>query len=225
MAMPAILFSGSFFIVLRLAHQCLGLIICRHPLFAGAVLWLVFRDDNLLLAALFFELFWLDLFHAGTFVPPDSMLSLLVFVPLTRMFSLESPEDFTAALLCCLPLAELGARLDQHLRRLRSAAHEALNNSVRNSGDIVGFMDGMVGRGLYSMILLRLLLYALALSFLGAVFYYLRVHFGSVCRTPWSTWGALLGFAALGGVLALRIPAALICFVVSAVVLGLFFLF
>lgn len=221
-ASPAVFILPALtFILFRLGYHCLGLPLCRRPLAAGICFWFLTRDYNLLLAALFFELFWLDLFHTGTYVPPDALFAYLVFTPLTLYFSLNGPPAFTFALLASLPLSPASARLEQIWRRRQGIYYHRLNAAIDQGGDIEGVMRSILRQGLIWNSALGLLFYAAA-SFGLWLFLTICIElFGNACAMPWSNWKLLLCLAALGGLLALRIAPALTCFGVGGIILGI----
>ena len=69
-------FFFALFFLIRFAFN-LGFV--HRPLFAAA-LWALFtwQIQPALGAGIFFELLWLDLFPAGTFIPPQSLLALSI---------------------------------------------------------------------------------------------------------------------------------------------------
>ncbi|MDR2050339.1 MAG: hypothetical protein LBQ63_00985 [Deltaproteobacteria bacterium] len=247
-AHPAVFaLCGLFFLLLRLGYHCFGLILCRHPLTAGIVLWLLTQDNNLLLAAFFFELFWLDLFHAGTYVPPDSLFAYLVFAPLLLYFNLRGTENFAFALPLCLPLAPLSARMEEFLRRRQISFYHQINRAIDRSlgslehspeqGEEAGTagssgrepvadsMKNIIRLGMCQVLLLGAGFYAASALGAWVLANLLLKNLAGIHNLSWCNWGVLLCLASLGGLMALRIPAAMVCFVACAAVLGGFFIF
>jgi PTS system mannose-specific IIC component len=238
---------GFLFLLLRLGYHCFGLILCRHPLTAGIILWLITGDNNLLLAAVFFELFWLDLFHAGTYVPSDSLFAYLVFAPLPLYFNLPGTESFAFALPLCLPLAPLSARAERFLRQRQSSFYHQLNKAIdkdppclkNGSGEngktaedpasgrspVSLAMENIILRGMCQVLLLGAGFYAVSALGVWAAAGLLLKNLTAACILSWCNWGFLLCLASLGGLMALRIPAAMACFIACVVVLGGFFVF
>ena len=117
------IFAAALFILFKLGYYCLGLMICRHPLTAGIILWVFTGEFSLLMAAVFFELLWLDLFYVGTYVPPDNLFSYLLFAPLMLVFGLSQPQDLCIIMLACLPFAAMAGKLEARVRFRESASH------------------------------------------------------------------------------------------------------
>ncbi len=73
--------------------------------------------DVALGVGIFFELFWLDAIPAGTHIPPNSALTTIMCLGLASYFSLHSPSELPVLLAISLPLARLGARVENWRRR------------------------------------------------------------------------------------------------------------
>lgn len=217
--------SAVFYVLLKLGFYCLGILLLRHPLCAGLVLWLITGDFNLLLAAVFFELLWLDLFYVGTFVPPDNLFAYLLFAPLMLTLGLGQPQDICALLLATLPFAALMGKLESRLRLGAGAGYKKLNQVVDEGGDVQATASAVIRKSLARLALLDVSVYALAALLLyGGVSLWLW-EFGSVYRIGWASWGFLICLAALGGVLSLRITWARVCFGACVLVVGGIYVF
>lgn len=219
------LFSALFFIALRLAYQCLGILIFRHPVSAGIVLWLVTGDFNLLLAAVFFELLWLDLFYVGTYVPPDGLFAYLLFAPLMLVLGLSSPQDICLPLLACLPFAAMAGKLESRMRLYASRDYKNMNEAIASGADIENTASGIIKGSLLRLVMAGFMLYTLAAMLLyGAAAIWIW-KFGAVYCVNWATWGFLFCLAAIGGLLSLRIPWARVCFGACVLVAGGIYIF
>lgn len=221
--LPALMYfalAGAFFVLLKLGYYCLGLVLCRHPLTAGIVVWLVSGDINMLMAAIFFELLWLDLFYVGTFVPPDGLFAYLIFVPLSLSLALVSLPDICPALLLCLPFAELLRWVEGRLRLNQSINYETLNQVIDERGDIMAASSHALASSVMRFIRWEMMIYAFASVLLYGLVSMWIWRFAGIDSLDWVTWGFLLSLAAVGGLLSLRIPAARVCFVAIALVAG-----
>lgn len=219
------LFSAVFFILLKLGYRCLGILICRHPIAAGIVLWLITGDFNLLLAAVFFELLWLDLFYVGTYVPPDNLFAYLLFVPLITVMGLSQPQDICVVLLACLPFAALFGKLETGVRLRESVSHKRINQVVDARGDIEAAASEIIRHSLGGLVLLCFMVYSLAAMLLYGTAALWIWRFGAVYRIEWAGWGFLLCLAAMGGLLSLRIAWARVCFGACVLVAGGLYIF
>lgn len=222
---PLFLLSLLLLNLLRIGYLFGGFMFLRHPITPGLILWLVSGDSNVLLAAVFFELFWLDLFHVGTFVPPNTAFAYLVFAPLALGFGLSSPSSVAVLLLACLPLGPMGAKLEQTWRRMQSKEYHALNGAIDAGKNIMPVADAIFRQGFMYSLLLVNAIYTGVFVVYGAVFWLWVAEFGTFPAISWAGWNFLLPIAAVGGLLSLRIMPALVCFTACAVVLGGIFIF
>lgn len=212
--------SALFFILLKAGYYLQGQALCRHPLTAGIVLWLLTGNADLLLAAVFFELFWLDFFYVGTFVPPDSLFAYMLFAPIMLNLGLHLPQDICMPLLMCLPFAAIGGKLENRLRASQSRSHEAVNQAIDERADIIKVTTSVVRKNILRLVTVDIIFYALsAMLVYGALWLWIW-RFGGIYMVNWANWGFLLCLAALGGFLSLRIHWARVCFLACVLVVG-----
>lgn len=76
--------------------------------------------------AVFFELIWLDLFPAGTYIPPHLPAASCAAFGIVSAFGLNTPEAVAPVLLMCMPLGPLGANLETRLRALSDRHYDTL---------------------------------------------------------------------------------------------------
>ncbi|MDL2306664.1 hypothetical protein LJC48_01360 [Desulfovibrio sp. OttesenSCG-928-C06] len=212
---------------------CTSLVFCRHPIFAGLLWWLFGGSPEIAIpAAIFFELIWLDSFYVGTYVPPLALLPYLVFLPLTAIFNLTTPQQSVLLLVLCLPLASLGARVENRLRKYQGGDYHKLQEAVAGSGDIAA----VLGRSVRNALLRQSLVFG-CLYLVSAMVIFGIVWLFGVRLQLWPTgaplpeglwgmpagpvqWGMLWTVAAVGGLLALRIRWAQGTFVAGVVALA-----
>lgn len=219
-AIPYFALAGAFFVLLKLGYYCLGLVAFRHPLTAGIAVWLVSGDVNMLMAAIFFELLWLDLFYVGTFVPPDGLFAYLIFVPLAAGLGLGSLPDICPALLLCLPFAELLRWVEGRLRLNQSVNYETLNQVIDARGEVMAAASRALTGSVMRLAFWDVMIYSLASVLLYGLVSLWLWRFAGSGSLDWVNWGIMLSLGAVGGLLSLRIPAARVCFGAVALVAG-----
>lgn len=151
--------------------------------------------------AVFFELLWLDLFPAGTFIPPNYVAATMTSLAVCHRYDLNSPAEVLPALALGLVAGKIGQWLEQVLRNHNDKAdiqlHQEKNFPEQSTGVLVA--------------------HAVARN-LAASFVFMAVLLACVAFTsPW--WGPLLGqwqgfvrlhwwelwfCASVGGILAIR---------------------
>lgn len=121
------MWRGFFFALLALTRFVLDVGFLHRPLVA-ALLWstLTFELQPAMSVGIFFELLWLDLFPAGTFIPPHALLALTA--SLTILNCLPEPDMRTTALvlISTLPLAYAGAWVEQRYRKRQNLSYNSL---------------------------------------------------------------------------------------------------
>ncbi|MGM0758536.1 MAG: PTS sugar transporter subunit IIC [Thermodesulfobacteriota bacterium] len=168
---------------------------------------------------IFFELLWLDLFPAGTYLPPQRILSTLLVCCVLSVLSLTWPSLVVIPILCALPAASLGTFLEKRLRLVQSENHTRLVDWAGQSSS-VSFPAFMIWTSLGKKIVVEsglfLVLAVLVTSFTAA--------FQSVLSTaqpPWDVrWPHLWTVALLGAILSVRIRKAY-HILLASVVLGI----
>lgn len=167
-------------------------------------------------AGIFFELLWLDLFPAGTYIPPQALLSLIA--TLTILACLPDADMRTTVLVvtATLPLAYLGAWAEQLYRKRQNSGYNQLLTWNRK-GNINAFAPHrLTGRALVEIFLLNFSVLALCLA---PLLVGLKAIQPWISGGPQPTWTMLWIAACAGAILALRVRKAYALAAVS-VVLG-----
>ncbi len=149
----------------------------------------------------FFELFWLDLFPAGTFIPPNYVAATVASLAVCHRYNLSTPAEVLPALALGLAVGKMGQWLEQFLRNRNDQAdirlHEEKNFPHQSSATLI---LSAIGR-------------SIAASFLFMVV----VLTGVALFSPWWEpllrqwqdmvrlhWWELWFCASIGGILAIR---------------------
>jgi PTS system mannose-specific IIC component len=154
--------------------------------------------------SIIFELFWLDLIPAGTYIPPNTAASNLACLTLMHTFGLATPAEAVFPILLCLPLGWIGARLEDLLRVRQNAAYDSLQSWARgDAGRPVHLgrtiLEGMAQSGVAHF----LFFFAAALSLISLVG---LLRAWDLLQPPQGlfSWGHLWVAASFGGILSLR---------------------
>ncbi len=188
----------------------LNLGVLERPLAFGAILGFVLGDiQSGVAVGLFFELFWLDLIAAGTYIPPNALLSVCITLGLIRHFNLDSAGECLPALILGIPGAYIGAWLERMHRSWQDRGYNRLMAWAKGKSHS-STPQAIVRHSLIQLASANLLLVVVcmlaALSIFG-----LAVHLvGPSLFRPLShfSWPMLWLTAAVGGVLALRVKHA-----------------
>lgn len=171
----------------------------------------------------FFELFWLDLFPAGTYIPPNSAASMLLSLAAARYLGLTSPEYLVVPMAISLPAATLGAHVEYFQRQLQNRSYNAVINWGRKARPSLSFdtPGARIASALLQLFIFKVVFFLACLLVLIGVLNGLRVSLGHLPVATGLTWGHLWFAAALGGVLALRVRRSYAFFIATLLVVVL----
>jgi PTS system mannose-specific IIC component len=175
-----------------------------RPLVVGLVYGAVFGDISTCMnVAIFFELFWLDLFPAGTYIPPNQAAATLGALVLARCYGLREAPGVLVAAVMSLPLALIFARLEAFHRRFQTTAQV----KARDAADRLkpSFVPGsLVRRSLTDMAVINGVGFSLALAGLVAAGKLVFAALDPVLAQQSMSYAHLWILGSLGGVLSLR---------------------
>jgi len=158
--------------------------------------------------ALVFELLWLDLIPAGTFIPPNPAAGTLAALALMSAFGLSGASGAVFPILIGLPLSWMAAGLERLHRAHQNAAFDTLQHwlTPERQGD---YDPGrLVRRALAQSVAAHFLFFLVAL---GGAMALVAVLLGQRLMQPAPglfSWGQLWLGASLGGLMSLRVPRA-----------------
>ena len=177
-----------------------------RPLFA-ALLWagLTFSLQPAMSAGIFFELLWLDLFPAGTYIPPHALISLTATLTLLACLPDADMRLTALVVVATLPLAYLGAWVEQLHRKRQNACYNQLLIWNRSGNARVFAPERLTVRALVEIFALNfaVLFFCLIPLLLGA-----RLLQPLLAGGVQPTWPMLWIGASAGAILALRVPRA-----------------
>jgi PTS system mannose-specific IIC component len=194
-----------FFVLGSLCRFACSIGFLDRPLVLGCAGGLLIGDVATgLKVGLFFELIWLDLFPAGTFIPPNGAASTLCGLALIHYFALSEPNQIALVLALVLPLGLLAARLEGSQRTWQNAGYNEILHWARRDTRVdspperivarsVGQLVGLYGLAFLASLVLLLWLTGLLLPLIP------KPHRFQL------TWAHLWFVASLGGLVSLRI--------------------
>ncbi|WP_342448593.1 PTS sugar transporter subunit IIC [Desulfobaculum xiamenense] len=179
--------------------------ILERPLVQGLVWGLVTGDVSLALSvSAVFELFWLDLIPAGTFIPPNAAASNLAALMLIHFFGFTTPAEAMFPILFSLPLSWFAARLEQFQRYRQNAAYDALQAQVRLGRDTAYAPARLVERSILQSGILYFVFFVASLMGLIVLTGMLLSNGFLHMQTDALGWGHLWVAASFGPLLSLR---------------------
>lgn len=211
-----------FFALFSLFRNSLSIGLLERPLVIG-LFWGVFTGEytTAINISILFELFWLDLIPAGTFIPPHITASTFSTLALVHWFDLKVPTEILTVILLSMPLAWLGAKIEIYLRERQRVSYNRLLNWARKPDDetipgtliLKSIITGFISSWLFLMASLLVLKQVVELVI---------NHFPDLLTNSSIGWPHLWIAASLGGVMALRLKRAYVVLILGTA-LVLFF--
>jgi PTS system mannose-specific IIC component len=152
---------------------------------------------------LFFELLWLDIFPAGTIIPPHSLAPALASLAVVNHFGLQQPSLAAVAMLAALPLGRAFAVIERYHRQYENLAFERLMLWARRGSCGPG-PASLTRRSILVMLPVNAVAFALALSALLVVTHLLLPRLAPLIGQAPLKWPHLWVVASIGAVLSLR---------------------
>ncbi|MFP4213177.1 MAG: PTS sugar transporter subunit IIC [Desulfohalobiaceae bacterium] len=166
--------------------------------------------------AIFFELFWLDAFPAGTFVPPHRILATFLTLTLAMALGLQSPVQILPLLLPSVLLARLGSRLEIWQRMRQNYSYNKLLQWSRQGSECFQ-PQLLVQKGLLQLAAANSLLYMF--SFLACYYTFQLLHSSWALQVPDLGWEHIWSLGLVGPILSLRNKRAYQLLVLGAALL------
>lgn len=152
---------------------------------------------------LFFELLWLDIFPAGTIIPPHTLAPALASLAVVHHFALRQPALAAVVMLAALPLGRAFAVIERYHRQYENLAFERLMLWAKRSSGGPG-PASLTRRSMLVMLPVNVVAFALALSVLLVVTYLMLPRLTPLLGSVPLKWPHLWVVASIGAVLSLR---------------------
>lgn len=181
--------------------------------------------ETALPAALFVELFFLDLFPIGTYIPPHGPFALLTSLALVNIFDLAQAPEIFLILLLCAPAALLGSRLELLQRGGQNKVYTQMLRSTRGEAGVPVSRMNPAGTALLQAGALNLAAFIVVMALLVPLTDVLLQHFrGRVLMLP-ITWPVVWMIGTVGALLSLRSRRIYALFLGAVVLAGGYYWF
>ncbi|WP_153306976.1 hypothetical protein [Desulfonatronum thioautotrophicum] len=160
--------------------------------------------ETTLPVAIFFELFFLDLFPIGTYIPPHGPFALLTTLALVNIFELKQAPLIFLVMLLCAPTALLGSRLEYLQRQRQNAVFSRMLQTMRGARPMTNSLGNPAAPALVQAIVINTAAFAMVMVLLVPFTDWLLQHVrGRVLMLP-ITWPAIWMLGTIGVLLSLR---------------------
>ncbi|MFV0347535.1 MAG: PTS sugar transporter subunit IIC [Halodesulfovibrio sp.] len=207
-------FFFAFSSILRFA---LNLGFFERPLAAGLIWGLITGEWALAIhVSIFFELIWLDLFPAGTYIPPNAVAPMLLTLGISHYFNVQDAPTLAFPILVSLPAALLAARIEYRQRKMQNAGYNRIIHWGRK--DAEDSVPGrVVVRSLVQSFVMHALFFCLCQLVLIVTIKGLSWYMGHLPAIPGIGWMHLWFAAGIGGVMSLRVRRSYVVFLLCLV--------
>lgn len=172
--------------------------------------------------AVFYELFWLDLFPAGTYLPPNALFPMLCVFTLAETLPDPGIATLFLPVILTLPLAFLGSCIEKLQREWQVAGYNRVILSLRSGGDIAKTATYSVSVSLAQLFTLNAVAFFTVTCLVLLLSATLTSWQGHPLTFSHASWPLLWVIGSVGGVLGLRIRRNYIVFLVGGICIGLF---
>ena len=206
--------AGLLFMVAVVGRSICNIGFIERPLVIGFVWWLCTGEYTPALPlALFFELFWLDLFHIGGYLPPMGAFPYLLLLFLSSRFDWTTPAALAFPLAAMLPLAYLLPYVESRQRDYQKNASSLLLRRARRDNPLGALPAQRIAISAFQQITIALTLFLTA-AVAGQAIFSLDIVEKKAGFIPLDVdWSGLYSIAAIGSLLSLRIKRAYLVFV------------
>ncbi|MDL2272339.1 PTS sugar transporter subunit IIC [Desulfovibrio sp. OttesenSCG-928-I05] len=194
-----------FFALFSLTRFAVNFAFIDRPITIGLLWGLVTGDPYTALGiAVFFELFTLDLFPAGTFFPPNVLMPMIWVYSLVQALPLTGVASISVLVLLSLPLMQVGLWVERSHRHWQDRGYTEIQKAYRAGADMGEVAGKVIFRSLAQLAAGNILAFLAAGSAWYVVYALLANCMGHLPALHIVSWDFLCAVAAIGAVLAVR---------------------
>ncbi|MFW5730348.1 MAG: PTS sugar transporter subunit IIC [Desulfonatronovibrionaceae bacterium] len=203
-----------FFALLSLARFSVQTGILDRPLVAGFLIYLVTGEMfPAMYVAVFFELLWIDIIPAGTFIPPNAVFCVVATMCLVEIFGLHSPAHIFPAMVLAVPAAFVCSWLEGVQRTSQNKNYNIILQQSRKN-HLRYHPEVMIRTSLSRLFLIYAAVGVMGIYILTLVFGLALDHLEFKNFLPWEVLLLVASVSALAG---LRIKKAYVSLVLGMV--------
>ena len=172
--------------------------------------------------AVFYELFWLDLFPAGTYMPPNALFPMLCVCTIASIQGFHGAPALFLPFILTLPLAFLGSCIEKRQREWQVSGYNRVVLCLRAGGDIGKAAGLSVTASLVQLFSVNFFSFCILTALLLLASEWVTAWQGHPLTCSYASWPLLWVIGAVGGLLSLRIQRNYIIFITGSIAIGLF---
>lgn len=213
-------YSGWFFFALiSLTRFSVQTGLLERPLVAGLIIALVTGEIfPVIYIAVFFELLWIDIIPAGTFIPPNALFCVIATMCIVHIFTLTHTSQIFPVMVMTIPLAFFFSWVESLQRTAQNKNYNIILQQSRRMPP--KYTPGaMIKKSVLQMFLLNLTAGIAGIYILvfvtGLAYYHLT-------PSDFLSWPLLLMFASVSALAALRVKKAYITLILTMTLISVY---
>ncbi len=209
-----------FFALFSLARFSINISIIERPLVMGFFIALLTGEVfPVMYIAVFFELLWIDIIPAGTFIPPNALFCVAASAAIVEIHSLDSASQVFPVMMAAIPIAFLCSWLEGVQRTAQNRNYNIILQHSRKEAS--RFSPG----AMIMNSILQLLIIYMAVGILGiyALFLLTKTFLFYLPTGDYLSWAHLLMIGSISALAALRIKKAYISLVLGIAAVSTYF--
>ncbi|WP_234970926.1 PTS sugar transporter subunit IIC [Desulfonauticus submarinus] len=173
----------------------------ERPLVLSFFWSLVFKDNlPYLNIGIFFELFWLDLFPVGTFVPPQHIVSTIISLFIVYTFKVKSLNHILFIIIMANLFSYFWDWFEVKTRQWNNYIYNKILKSLKLRSEIN--MSNIILSSIGKMFIMNFIIFFVVLIFSFYIYEYISFY---IPQTKILTWNVLFIISLVGAVLGLRL--------------------
>jgi mannose PTS system EIIC component len=209
-----------FFALFSLTRFSVNISVLERPMVVGFFISIITGQVfPVMYIAFFFELLWIDLIPAGTFIPPNAIFCMLATITVTHLFNLEYASQIFPVMLATIPIAFLISWLEGVQRTAQNRNYNTiLQQSRKNALD---FQPGLMAG--YSILQLLLIYLIVGVAGIYGLFLLMDLFHSYLPAGDYPSWTHLLMIASISALAALRIRKAYVSLILGIIMISVYF--
>ena len=221
-----VLLPALFFSLLSLARFTINIGFVERPIVAGLLWGAVIGDFTIAISlAVFYELFWLDLFPTGTYIPPNPLFPMFTVFCIAGTQPQPDASTLFLPVLFTLFLGPFGAWLEKIHREWQISSYDRLLRHFRGSHKLNSAAKQAITSSIAQLFLFNLAAFLLVASLCLIIINIARASFSYSFVFPGIPWALVWAFGLAGGILSLRIRQSYAVFFTGSVGFAVVILF
>jgi mannose PTS system EIIC component len=209
-----------FFALFSLTRFSVNISLLERPIVIGFLISILTGQVfPVMYIAIFFELLWIDLIPAGTFIPPNAIFCVVATITVVEIFGLEMASQIFPVMVATIPVAFLCAWLEGVQRNAQNKNYNLILQQSRKNA--VQYKPGaIIKTSIFQLLLIYLLV---GIPGIYGLFLLTNTIYPYLPAEEHLSWPHLLMIASLSALAALRIRKAYVSLLLGILMISGYF--